>query len=175
MKQQNHFTKETLADFLRPYVAAEVNNKRRCQYIYYNLTKSLNSRENTELPNMYISELMETARCDNFSDMSELRLAFANRLTIPLLTKIMNSEEELNGIEYQNSAKVLLYYADWTNDILFSALSFSNKFHYFTTLKAERTFAFLGVVGSTVGAYKIVSNALKSQKQFSLNTILPIK
>ena len=138
----------------RPNDASPVPaNKAKCSSIYWNLLELIEERPEKDFASLYIRELQETARCDEFTDFSRIRLDTSAK--IEALTSKASVERILSLNEEDRdktaAAQAVVHYWYWHRKQLRSAISWPASVYYWTWFKAERMLAFVGLVGGAYG------------------------
>lgn len=150
--------------------------EKRCQYIFLNLLQMFESPSSNTVSTVFINELLlETPCCDKFSDLSDVREAYASKLIsleantnevkdsnivdrIKKITPVTPDDEKL-------AIKTVNHYNKWTQDRLLSCFSARNWVSYQITSKYERTAATLALgYGGLKGVRKLTENSLNAIK-----------
>lgn len=119
----------------------------RCRSVFRNLLKVRGLPESA-LACQYIRELEQTARCDDFYDLEEVRQSYHTLVTEDSMQRIRDYAETEQDI--RRAAQAVYHYYDWTERKLVAALTWRDWFGYHTIERAERTAAMLGVGGSAM-------------------------
>ena len=128
----------------------------RCQMMYKNLLLKLD-RENQIEPAIFVSLLAGTKRCDEYTNLSEVRKAYASTMSEILpgsyerVVKCQDTEQDTR-VAYRTMED----YEQWTTERLSKALNLRNKVWYHVFHKAERTFATIGLLGTIFAGGRFV-------------------
>lgn len=130
----------------------------RCEMIAWNVLCAIAtpSREDVR-SSMIIREIAQTSRCAKQQPgLQELRDAYKEFMTEETWNKIIRFDA-LTDQDETRSAQALLHYDTWTRSKLLAEVSLGRKTQYYTVMKAERTFATLGILST---AFLIFSHLL---------------
>lgn len=146
-------------------------NQAKCHSIYWNLLELIEERPDNNFAAVYIRELQETARCDQFVDFKYVRNDLVTKMESfagpGAFTRILNLEEA--DRDKAAATQAVVHYWYWHREQLRSAISWPAAVYYWTWFKAERMFAFIGLAGS---AYQVsrwlgpIAKAAKNHKIF---------
>lgn len=132
----------------------------KCQAIYWNLIELLDKSEESSAA--FIRELWHTKRCDEMSDLSDLRNDYEKHLGEKVLEDILNYEEESNSKNSKRANQCVLHYFYWTRKKLVNSLTLRKKISYFTFYKAESVLATFGIIGTVYGLSRFAKKSYKT-------------
>lgn len=102
----------------------------KCQSIFLNLIRIIDSDSNQKSSSYYIREFFQTARCDTFSDFSKDREAYKKHIGNAALENILNYKE--TDEDKRKGAQAVLHCRYWNRSSLISSLDFKNWLYYHT-------------------------------------------
>lgn len=137
-------------------------NKEKCQNIYWNLVEAMEARG--DLGVMTIKELRHTACCDDYHNLSELRMLIEKDMGSDSLTKIINGTYEQRDVENANAA--LFHYCSWTKQEVRKGLNTQNLIYYHTMFYWEKWAAGTTVIGAAGGLYKALKKVGRGKSGF---------
>lgn len=129
------------------------DNSTRCQSIYRNLLQSWNITAHQN-PTVFIRELAETSRCDQFYDLSVVRGAYHAKLGKESMHRIAIFKQTDEDVE--RAEQTVVHYYDWTHKQLLRALDWQGLLWYNTLYKWDRTVALLTLGGGVIGGWRFV-------------------
>ena len=129
------------------------NIEARCQSIYRNLLRA-SEAVLADGPLLYVRELRQTSRCDQFYDFSKIRDSYATKLGKDRMQRVESFKQTSEDEEVV--AQTVFHYRDWDEYNLLSALSWPNWLWYHTMHRAERTLAMIGI--ATIG-YRFIRSS----------------
>ncbi len=121
----------------------EISNKNKpvsyqqCQTIYKNTLLKMNTNRYMDEfdARLYTRALFQTQRCDQFTDLSDLRTNFAKQLGIETTSRILNNYPKKRATEFdllQNYIVVVdISPADYRYQKVKSALDFTSRVKFF--------------------------------------------
>ena len=146
------------------------DSKEKCHSIYWNLIELIEKFEAIE-PFSYIRELMQTERCDNFNDLTQIRQDVEAKLGKDAFERITGksnyskddiSKYQIEKLEDEEKARdTLMHYHYWHRKILSHCLPWDDRIYYETIYQTHRIAAVFGIIGGSYGAYKWVKKQPK--------------
>lgn len=144
-------------------------NQAKCHGIYWNLLELIEDRPDNNFAAVYIRELQETERCDQFTDFKYVRSDLVTKVESfageGSFSRILNLEEQ--DRDKAAATQAVVHYWYWHRKQLRSAISWPAAFYYWTWFKAERMFAFIGA-GSEYQVTRWLGPIAKAAKNYKL-------
>ena len=132
--------------------------REKCQSIYRNLLLAKAVLQTQDASVQYLREwITQTARCDKFHDMSDVRRNYTNQIGQRAINRITDYEETKSDTKKVNQA--VMHYATWHEKRLVSALSWPNWIHHHTIFRWERFLIALGVVSAIPAGYRVLRSS----------------
>ena len=132
----------------------------RCQSIYWNLIKILESGKSQRNPTLFIREFFQTERCDSYSDLSKEREAYKNKIGDEALENIFNFRETI--CDEKKCAQAVLHYGYWNQKRLISSLNLRNRIFYQSFNQPTRLLELVTVFGLGYAGMKVASKAMSA-------------
>ena len=125
-----------------------------CQSIYWNLVELLHQKTANQIDVLvYSRELMETARCDKFYDLKNVRESMEQKVGPDVWSKIKEFAI-LENTEQEKTIRALAHDYDWQKNILKRALSWPNWAYYHTIFHVKSTLCTVGIFSASHGIYR---------------------
>jgi hypothetical protein len=146
-------------------------DKSKCASIYWNLLELLDRFESLDSTS-YIRELMETERCDNFNDLTQIRKDVESHIGSTAFSRILRKEnysEDLTvySIQKQEDEErangALMHYHYWHRKNILKCLPFHYRVYYETFYQTAKLGVILGLFGGAIGSYKWVKKNTKKK------------
>ena len=127
----------------------KTTNKEQCHSIYWNLLEVIERRSDNDVAPFYLREFYQTNRCDQIGkDFSSMRSDLESYLTeagdAQTTSRILRFEE--TETDKAKATQAIMHYSYWHRRQLLSGLSWRHWGYYWTWYKAERMFAFIGIL-----------------------------
>ena len=131
----------------------------KCQTIYHNLLTSLTIKEVT--PPIYLREWWQTERCDQFSNLSDVRRDVKEDVTPSSLERILAFQETIE--DEARAAQTMTHYREWHRQRLWGSLTWSNKLYYWFYDTPHDTLAKIGLMSTPYGGYRAALRFYKNR------------
>lgn len=148
--------------FMIPHGERETDGK-KCQTIFYNLLAPQRSDLNADTSALYVREVMQTQRCDQFHDLSDLRAGYVSYIGAESMQNILDFKA--TDVDREKTASAAFHYVTWDHIRFKKALTWPNWIYYHTVDKAERTFAFVGIAAASISGWKVGAKTMKALRQ----------
>jgi hypothetical protein len=162
---------------------AKATTENKCQSIYWCLFDILEKERKESLsPATYIREWEQTARCDHFTDLKDVRLAIRDHLDNNLGENAVKHEVHSRILKFEETPQdvaralqTMSHYQEWHSKCLFGALNFNHKVYYYTWYTAGKTAVALGLAGTIGGGVLSAARFMKTLQQQQAQILQQIK
>jgi len=143
----------------------------KCQSMFWNLLEIFEKDSDTRAVTV-VREILQTARCDKFANLEDLRESYTGYIRSYNKTGGVDHMEAIEDIEQTKplqeeiALQAFVHYHSWTRDRLVQSLSWKNRSFYYTWYKAEKMFAFVGLVTFGYAGFRGATKVIKNTKEY---------